>query len=70
MKIKLPSISIPPKLTSRKLWLAIISALIPVLNAELGWGLDEDVIMKVIGSLWIFIVVEGGADIATRLNSK
>ena len=70
MNIKLPSISISPRLKSRKFWFAIISALIPVLNVELGWGLDEDVIMKVLGSLWMFILVEGGADIVSRLNNK
>ena len=64
-KISLPEIS--PRLKSRKLWLALAAAVFPVLNQELGWGLDEDVVMKFILGLFSFIFVEGVADAAERI---
>lgn len=70
MKLKFPKIKISPKLKSRKFWFAIASALLPVLNQQLGWGLDEAVVVKAISGLWVFIAAEGAADVAGRLNGK
>ena len=66
LKIKFPEVS--PKLKSRKLWLALISAVIPVLNQELGWDLDSEVVVKVVQALWLWIVVEGAYDTARALK--
>ena len=71
MKFSLPKIKLPkfPKrLTSRKLWLAVISAVFPVFNQHLGWGFDEEVVMRFMAGLWTFILAEGVADTAARLK--
>lgn len=68
--MKLPKITISPKLKSRKLWLSLIAAVFPILNETFEWGFDEQVVMKVVAALLSFVFVEGAADAVGRLNSK
>lgn len=57
------------KFKSRKLWFAIITAVLVVLNTELGWGIPADVIDKVIFLVATWIGVEGAADVVSRFVS-
>ena len=68
MKFKLPKIVISPRLKSRKLWLALLSAVLPVLNDYFAWGLDVDAVTKFVQGLWLFIVAEGTADAVRALK--
>lgn len=61
---------IPESLQSRKLWLAIISALIVFLNKYLELDIKESEIMLIVGSLLSFVAVEGVADIKSRKSGK
>ena len=54
------------RLKSRKLWLAVISALLVILNKKLNLGLSDQDIILMVTSLLSFVVVEGGADIMER----
>lgn len=44
------------RLKSRKFWLAIIGALIPVINDQFGLNLDENTILAIIGLFGVAIV--------------
>ena len=68
MKFKFPKVKFPDKLKSRKLWLALFAAVFPVLNSQLGWSLDEEVVMKVFAALMGWVLIEGAADTAARIN--
>ena len=70
MKIKLPKFKFPEKLKSRKLWLALFAAVFPVLNQFFGWGLDQEVVVKAFTALMGWVLVEGVADVASRINKK
>lgn len=58
----------PEKLKSRKLWLALAGAVLPVLNDGLGWGLSPETVTMVLLMLGAFIGVEGVADAVSRLR--
>ena len=62
--------SVPDRLKSRKLWLAVISALLVILNKKLNLGLSDSDIILMVTSLLSFVVVEGGADIMERRSSN
>lgn len=53
---------------SKKFWLALAGALIPLLNQYTGLNLPAEQIQMIIGILFAGIVVEGGLD-AQRQNS-
>ena len=57
---------VPVQLKSRKLWLAIIAALVAFGNAMFGWGLSTEQVITVIAPLLAYIGVEGVADIKER----
>lgn len=57
------------RLKSRKLWLAVISALLVILNKKLNLGLSDQDIALMVTSLLSFVVVEGGADVMERIKS-
>lgn len=57
---------VPVQLKSRKLWLAIIAALVAFGNAMFGWGLTTEQVLTVIAPLLTYIGVEGVADIRER----
>lgn len=66
----LPKINIHYKLKERKFWMAIVAALLPVLNSHFEWGLDAGEITKMIGALVSFIVAEGYSDGKRAGNPK
>ena len=57
---------IPQQLKSRKLWLAIIAAVVAFGNAMWQWGLTEEQVWSVILPLLAFVGIEGAADIKER----
>jgi uncharacterized membrane protein len=65
MKAKVPS-----ALKSRKFWMAIAGALLPVLNEQLGLGISQETLTMALLMLGSFIGVEGVADIVSRKNSQ
>lgn len=69
-RIKFPKIKISPRLLSRKLWLAILSAVFPVFNETFEWGLEPEMVVQAITGLWLFIIAEGVGDAVGRLNAK
>ncbi|RJQ10624.1 MAG: hypothetical protein C4551_02320 [Bacillota bacterium] len=50
------------KLTSRKFWMAVLGALLPVLNSEFGWNLPVEAILSVAAVIIGYILVEGNID--------
>lgn len=57
---------IPKQLQSRKLWLAVIAALVAFVNAAFDMGLSTEQVLLIIGPLLGYITVEGAADIKER----
>ena len=57
---------IPVQLRSRKLWLAIIAALVAFGNAMFEWGLTTEQVLTVITPLLTYIGVEGWGDAQGR----
>ncbi len=60
--MKLPQF--PDKLKSRKLWLSLLSAVLPILNDHFEWGLDVPTMIAFVGSLLTWVIVEGGVDMS------
>lgn len=50
------------KLRSRKFWLAILAAILPVVNQELGINLPSEVILGIFGVLLAYIFGESLVD--------
>lgn len=50
------------KLKSRKLWTAIITAVLVVLNDQLKWGISQDTITSFVAIAIGYIVGQGYAD--------
>ena len=57
---------IPAPLKSRKLWLAVIAALVAFGNAMFNWGLTTEQVLTVIAPLLTYVGIEGVADIKER----
>ena len=57
------------KWKSRKFWLAVVSALLIVLNDGLDLGIDKDTVLSFAGIVATFILGEAGVD-AARANTK
>ena len=62
MKFKLSK-----KLQSRKLWVAVLAALVVFANRYFDLGLSETDINKIVFALVSYIVAEGTADAVARL---
>lgn len=58
------------KLKSRKFLLALAGALLFLLNDQLGWGMSRETLDGILKFFGLFILAEGGADIATRLRAE
>ena len=57
---------VPVQLKSRKLWLALIAALVAFGNAMFNWGLTTEQVLTVIAPLLTYVGIEGVADIKER----
>ena len=57
---------VPAQLKSRKLWLAIIAAVVAFGNAMFEWGLSTEQVITVITPLLAYMGVEGIADVKER----
>jgi hypothetical protein len=53
---------IKQKLLSRKFWMAVLGAVIPVLNGELGWNIPVPEVLAVLGLILGYILVEAKLD--------
>lgn len=58
--------TLPKKLTSRKLWLALTGAAVTFCNAMWDWGLKTEEVWGIIALFLAYIGVEGAADIKER----
>ncbi|MBO8158813.1 hypothetical protein [Thermosyntropha sp.] len=56
------------KLTSRKFWVAVASAVFIVLSEGLGWNVDADLYWKVVALALGYIFGEAAVDIARVKN--
>lgn len=56
------------KLKSRKFWVAVLSALIVVLNEQFSWGITPEAIAKIVTLAVGYLIVEGAADTAGALK--
>lgn len=56
------------RLTSRKLWLAIVAALVVFLNEYLGWDLEMEKVWTIVGALLTFVVAEGARDTVREMK--
>jgi uncharacterized membrane protein (DUF441 family) len=54
--------TIMEKLKSRKLWMALLAAILPVINTEFGLGLDTNSILAVIGVIATYILGQSHVD--------
>ncbi len=61
---------IPERLTSRKLWVAIVAAFVAFANAFWDMGLTNEQVWSVIGPLLGYILAEGTADVVERWKSS
>lgn len=50
------------RLSSRKLWLALLAAGVVFGNRYFNWNLKEDDVLKIVGSLLSFVLIEGTKD--------
>jgi len=66
---QLPKFKFPERLKSRKFWLAIVSAIVVFGNRAFDWGLDEQEVLTIVGSLLSYVLVEGTAD-AVRASKE
>jgi len=67
--VALPKFRVPARLKSRKFWLAIVSAIVVFGNKAFDWGLDEQEVLTIVGSLLSYVLVEGAAD-AVRASKQ
>ena len=58
------SINWKRKLTSRKFWVAVASAVFIVLSEGLGWNVDQDLYWKIVALALGYIFGEAAVDIA------
>ena len=58
------SINWKRKLTSRKFWVAVASAVFIILTEGLGWNVDKDLYWKVVALALGYIFGEAAVDIA------
>lgn len=56
------------KLTSRKFWVAVATAVFIILSEGLGWNIDEDLYWKLVTIALGYIFGEAAADIARAVN--
>lgn len=57
------------KLTSRKFWVAVATAIFIILSEGLGWNIDSDLYWKLITLVLGYIFGEAAADIARAKNT-
>jgi hypothetical protein len=50
------------KLKSRKLWMALLAAILPIINTEFGLGLDTNSVLAVIGVIATYILGQAHVD--------
>jgi len=58
------------KLTSRKFWVAVATAIFIILSEGLGWNIDSDLYWKLITLVLGYIFGETAADIARAKSSE
>jgi hypothetical protein len=58
------------KLLSRKLWMAIFGALLPVINQEFNLGLNTDTIIASAGAIVAYIIGQAHVDAKTAQNAN
>lgn len=56
------------KLTSRKFWVAVATAVFIILSEGLGWNVDKDLYWKLVTIALGYIFGEAAADIARAVN--
>ena len=56
------------KLTSRKFWIAVATAVFIILSEGLGWNIDEDLYWKLVTIALGYIFGEAATDIARAVN--
>ena len=56
------------KLTSRKFWMAVASALLVVLNDGLSLGIDADTVLKFVALVLGYVLGEAAVDTARALR--
>lgn len=57
---------VPERLKSRKLWLAVVAAVVAFGNAYFDWGLDPKEVWAILIPLLGYVGVEGLADVVER----
>jgi len=62
MAMKLPKITIPGKLKSRKLWLPVLGALLVGLNDTFDWGLDSATLNRIVALVSVYVFGEAYVD--------
>ncbi len=50
------------KLKSRKFWLAIVGAILPILNETFGWSIPTEAILTILGPILAYIFAEAYVD--------
>jgi hypothetical protein len=57
------------KLKSRKLWMAIFGALLPIINEEFGLGLNTETIIASVGAIVVYIAGQAHVDSKKGANN-
>lgn len=63
-------INLKQKLTSRKFWVAVASALLIILSEGLGFEVDKDLYWKLVTIVLGYIFGEAAVDIARAINNR
>ena len=56
------------KLMSRKLWMSLLAAIVPIVNEQIGLGLSNDTVLAIIGALVAFVLGESHVDAKRAAN--
>lgn len=56
------------KLKSRKLWMAIFGALLPIINEEFNLGLNTDTVIASVGAIIAYIIGQAHVDAKKGAN--
>ncbi len=60
----------PSKLKSRKLWIAVVTALLVVVNEGLGFNIPREPILVVAGIVISYIIGQSAVDAVAAKNGK
>ncbi len=53
-----------PWFLSKKVWMTLLAAIIPIFNNRFGWGLETEELAAAIAAIIVYVAAEAGTDMA------